>query len=454
MLPSKVIKKLKKIVGKEHVSVHKEDLLSYSYDATQVTSLPEAVVFPGSAQEISAIMKLANQYQFPVLPRGAGSGMSGGAVPIKAGVVVAMSRLNRILEIDEKNMYVWVEPGVVTGDLQEAVAQKGLFYPPDPASLAFSTIGGNVAECAGGARAVKYGVTKDYVMALELVLPTGEIIHTGHKTIKGVTGYNLTPLFIGSEGTLGIFTKILLRLLPLPPAKATLLLGLPQLKILPHLLNKFLHLPEPLTAIEFIDDLCIQCIENHFGLGLPLVEALLLLEADGTEKVVEIIMQQVLDMVKTSGVKVIELARAEKAKKLWEVRRAISPAVFQLGNKKSSHDIVVPRAQILNMVKKIQALRQDYGLPILCFGHIGDGNLHVNIMYDESEAVKAQTVTEEVVRAALTLGGTISGEHGIGLTKARFLSWEIDQPTLKLMQQLKQMLDPNNILNPGKIFLA
>ncbi|MCD6320322.1 MAG: FAD-binding protein [Candidatus Desulfofervidaceae bacterium] len=453
MLSLKVIKKLKKIVGKEYISVHQEDLLSYSYDATQVTSLPEAVVFPGSTQEISAIMKLANQYQFPVLPRGAGSGMSGGAVPIKGGVVLTMSRLNRILEIDERNMYVWVEPGVVTGDLQEAVAKKGLFYPPDPASLAFSTIGGNVAECAGGARAVKYGVTKDYVMALEVVLPTGKIIHTGHKTIKGVTGYNLTPLFIGSEGTLGIFTKILLRLLPLPPAKATLLLGLPQLELLPHLLNKFLRFPEPLTAIEFIDDLCIQCVENHFQLGLPAVEGLLLLEVDGSEKVVEIIVQQVLDMVKTSGVKVIELAWAEKAKKLWEVRRAISPAVFQLGSKKSSHDIVVPRAQILNMVKKIQALRQDYGLPVLCFGHIGDGNLHVNIMYDETEEVKAQTVTEKVIKAALILGGTISGEHGIGLTKARFLSWEINQPTLKLMQQLKQALDPNNILNPGKIFL-
>jgi len=452
MLPSKVIKKLKKIVGKKNVSTHKEDLLSYSYDATQVAFLPEAVVFPRSAEEISAIMKLANQYQFPVLPRGAGSGMSGGTVPVKGGVVLAMTRFNHILEIDERNMYVWVEPGVVTGDLQEAVAKKGLFYPPDPASLSFSTIGGNVAECAGGARAVKYGVTKDYVMALEVVLPTGEIIHTGHKTIKGVTGYDLTSLFIGSEGTLGIFTKILLRLLPLPPAKVTLLLGLPQLKILPHLLDKFLRLPEPLTAIEFIDDLCIQCIEKHFQLGLPPVEALLLLEADGSKKITEIIVQYVSDIAKSFGLKVIEIAWAEKAKKLWEVRRVISPAVFQLGNKKTSHDIVVPRAQILKMVEKIRSLRQDYGLPVLCFGHIGDGNLHVNIIYDETTKAKAQIVTEEIIRTTLALGGTISGEHGIGLTKARFLSWEIDQPTLKTMQQLKKALDPNNILNPGKIF--
>jgi len=452
MLDKKVIKLLQKIVGKEHLTTAPEDLLSYSYDATQIMHLPEAVVFPGTAEEIAAILKLANQYHFAVIPRGAGSGMSGGAVPVKGGVVLALSRLNRILEIDCENMTVWVEPGVVTAALQEAVAKKGLFYPPDPASLSFSSIGGNVAECAGGARAVKYGVTKDYVLGLEVVLPNGEIIHTGKKTIKRVTGYDLTSLFVGSEGTLGIFTKILLRLLPLPEMRATILLGLLKLSSLPLVLKVLLRLPEPLTAIEFIDDLCLKCIASKLPFALPQVEGLLLLEIDGSKEVVEIRQKGLIKLLKQLEVKIITTALGEEAKGLWEVRRAISPAVFQLGEKKSSHDIVVPRAKLLQMIERLKTLRKEYGLPVLCFGHIGDGNLHVNIMYNQGEEDKAKTVAEEVIKAALALDGTISGEHGIGLTKARFMPWEIEPATLNLMHALKRTLDPNNILNPGKIF--
>ncbi len=453
MLPKRVIKILEKIVGRHYISQKKEDLLCYSYDATQLVSLPEAVVFPKSAAEIAEILKLANQYRFSVVPRGAGSGMSGGAVPIRDGVVLAMSRLNRILEIDEKNMWVWVEPGVITGDLQKALAEKGLFYPPDPASLSFCTIGGNVAECAGGPRAVKYGVTKDYVLALEVVLPTGEIIHTGHKTIKGVTGYDLTSLFIGSEGTLGIFTKILLRLLPLIPTKATILLNLTQLNILSSLLIKFLRLPERPTAMEFIDDLCRKCIESQIQFALPEGKGLLLLEVDGSEGMVDLMLESIHSIAKETGAEVIRTQRGKEADQLWEIRRSISPAVFQLGSEKSSHDIVVPRAQILCMIEKIEHLRESYKLPVLCFGHIGDGNLHVNIMYNPEETSRAEIVTEEVIRAALALGGTITGEHGIGFTKARFLPWEIEPNVLKVMQQIKSILDPNNILNPSKIFL-
>jgi glycolate oxidase len=452
MINKTIIKHLQKIVGKKYVTTAPEDLLSYSYDATQIMHLPEVVVFPGTAEEVAAIVKLANQYRFAIVPRGAGSGMSGGAVPVKGGIVLAMSRLNRILEIDCENMTVWVEPGVVTAELQEAVAKKGLFYPPDPASLNFSSIGGNVAECAGGARAVKYGVTKDYVLGLEVVLPNGEIIHTGKKTIKRVTGYDLTSLFVGSEGTLGIFTKVLLRLLPLPETRAAILLGIPKLSSLPLVLKALLNLPEPLTAIEFIDDLCLKCIISKLPFKIPPVEGLLLLEIDGSKKIVKIRQKWLIEILKQLEMNVITTALDEEVKTLWEVRRAISPAVFQLGEKKSSHDIVVPRAKLLPMIERIKSLRNEYNLPVLCFGHIGDGNLHVNIMYNQDEEEKAKTITEEVIKTVLALDGTISGEHGIGLTKARFMPWEIEPAALKLMQALKHTLDPNNILNPGKIF--
>ncbi|MDL1955634.1 MAG: FAD-binding oxidoreductase [Candidatus Desulfofervidus auxilii] len=451
MLSSKVTKALINIVGRDFFSDEKEDLLSYAYDATQEKKMPEAVVFPGSAEEISAIIKLANKYHFPVIPRGAGTGMAGGAVPLKGGVVIVLSRLNRILKIDEKNFYVWVEPGVITGELQQAVAEKGLFYPPDPASLSFSTIGGNIATCAGGARAVKYGVTRDYVLALEIVLPTGEIIHTGRKTIKGVSGYDITSFFVGSEGTLGIFTKILLRLLPFPPAKGTILLNLEKLKVLPHLLMRLLHLPERLTAIEFMDDLCRECIKDKFPFDLPPGEGLLLLEVDGSEKVVNIMLENIITIANELKVEVIKKEKKEKSE-LWEIRRAISPILFQLGEKKASYDIVVPYSHIFSMIKKIKMLRKEYKIHILCFGHIGDGNLHVNILYSSKEKNKAETIAKEIIKNTLNFGGTITGEHGIGYKKAAFLPWEIEPNTLHLMKRLKHTLDPNNILNPGKIF--
>ncbi len=453
MLSQKLIRQLQKIVGKPFISTKPEDLFVYSYDATQIRCLPEAVIFPETAFQISQILKICNLYHLPLVVRGAGSGMSGGAIPIKGGLVLVMSRFNRILEIDKENMTVWVEPGVVTAELQRKVAEKGLFYPPDPASLKFSTIGGNVAECAGGPRAVKYGVTKDYVLGLEVVLPTGEIIHTGKKTIKRVTGYDLTSLFIGSEGTLGIFTKILLRLLPLPETKATCVLGLSELKALPTVLNSLLRLQEPLTAIEFIDDLCLSCIAPKLPFKLPRVEGLLILQIDGSIEGVAVAHTKLLQLLKGLPVVVISTALKEEADRLWEIRRAISPAVFQLGSKKSSHDIVVPRARLLEMVLKIKEIRREFDLPVLCFGHIGDGNLHVNIMYNDNQEERAQMATEAVIKAALSLEGTISGEHGIGLTKARFMPWEIEPAALKAMQNLKRVFDPNNILNPGKIFV-
>jgi len=451
VLPPRVIKAIIKIVGKDFFSDKKEDLLCYAYDATQKSHLPDAVVFPGSAKEISNIIKLANDYHFAVTPRGAGSGMAGGSVPIKKGVVLALTRLNRILEIDEKNLYVWVEPGVITGDLQQAVAEKGLFYPPDPASLSFSTIGGNVATCAGGARAVKYGVTKDYVLALEIVLPTGEIIYTGKKTVKGVSGYDLVPLFVGSEGTLGIFTKILLRLLPLPPQRGTILLNIKNLKILPDLLVKLLYLPERPTAIEFMDDLCRECLKEKFSFSLPPGEGLLLLEADGSEREVDFILDTIITIAKTLNIEIIAKEKGEK-NELWEIRRALSPAIFKFGERKRNYDIVVPYKNILTMILYLKKIREKYGFFILCFGHIGDGNLHVNILYDAQKEDKVEEIAKKIIKKTLNLEGSISGEHGIGFKNITYLSWEIKPHTLFLMQKIKQFFDPNNILNPGKIF--
>ena len=449
MLPKKVIKALEKIVGKDCVSLKKEDLLCYAYDATQITHLPDAVVFPHSCEEISKIMRLANEYLFPVVPRGAGSGMSGGAVPINGGLVLAMSHLNRILEINEEDMWVWVEPGVVTRDLKMVVEERGLFYPPDPASQAFSTIGGNIAECAGGPKAVKYGVTKDYVLALEAVLPTGEIIQTGKKTIKGVTGYDLTSLLIGSEGTLAIFTKILLKLLPLPPAKGTVLLAIRDLNALPSVMHQLLRAPNIPTAIEFIDDLCGRCVEEGFRLDLLKdADGWLLIEVDGSKNSVEEVLKFIEEIANKGDIDILKMENED----IWEIRRAISPSLYRLGEKKISHDIVVPRSRILEMIKKIKSLRRAYNIPVACFGHIGDGNLHVNILFKEGQREQAEIVTAEIMKATLSLGGTISGEHGIGLTKAKFLSWEIRPEVIDLMKRLKRTIDPNNILNPGKIW--
>jgi len=449
VLPKKVIKALQKIVGKNYVSVTKEDLLCYAYDATQITSLPDAVVFPHSSEEISKVMRLANQYLFPVVPRGAGSGMSGGAVPIKGGIVLAMSRFNRILEINENDMWAWAEPGVVTEDLKKAVEEKGLFYPPDPASKGFSTIGGNVAECAGGPKAVKYGVTKDYILALEAVLPTGEIIQTGKKTIKGVTGYDLTSFLVGSEGTLAIFTKILLKLIPLPEAHGTVLLAIKDLEILPNVMYQLLKAPYLPAAIEFIDDLCGRCIEDEFHLGLLKdAHGWLLIEADGNKNSVKGTLEFIKEMENKMDINVLKMGDEN----IWEIRRAISPALFRLGKKKISHDIVVPRSRLLEMIKEIKSLRKEYNISVLCFGHIGDGNLHVNILFEEDKKNQAETITAEVIKTTLSLGGTITGEHGVGLTKAPFLPWEIKYEVIGLMKRLKEAFDPNNILNPGKIF--
>ncbi len=457
MLSDSTIKRLKEIVGDENVSADKESRICYSYDATNQQFLPEAVVFPGNAEEIAEIVKLANSESFPVVPRGAGSGFSGGSLPVKGGVVMVMERLNKIENIDQQNLTAVVQPGVVTGELQAEVESLGLFYPPDPASLKFCTIGGNVAECAGGPRALKYGVTKDYVLGLEVVLPTGEIVHTGVKTIKGVVGYDLTRLMVGSEGTLGIVTKITLKLLPLPDSFKTMLAVFPDIKDAALTVSSIIASKIIPTTLEFMDQESIRCVEDYLKIGLPVdAGALLLIEVDGDQGTVEKQAQLIQETCLTKGASDVNIAETKKEiKELWEARRAISPSLARLNLRKINEDVVVPRSKIPDLISGIRGIASKYNLIIANFGHAGDGNIHVNVMVkkdDPEELEKGEKAVEEIFRLTVDLDGTLSGEHGVGTAKAPYISMELGSREIELMKEVKSIFDPNGILNPGKIF--
>jgi glycolate oxidase len=452
-----IINKLKSIVGKDRLTTAPEELLCYSYDGTGREYPPQAVVFPVSADEISAIMQLANATPFPVVPRGAGSGMTGGALPVAGGVVIALSRFNRILEIDEANQVAVVEPGVITGDLRKTLKKRGLYYPPDPASLKFCTMGGNVAECAGGPSAVKYGVTRDYVLGLEVVLPDGRVIQTGVRTAKGVVGYDLTRLFIGSEGTLGIITKITVRLIPHPSTKKTFLILCKSIMQATSLVAEILTRHRPCT-LEYMDRTAILIVRDKLPFTLTEgTEALLLLEVDGDAPSVAI-QAAALQEFLTAKKDLLSVRQAESTDEidaLWTARRAVSPAAFNLKPHKISEDVVVPRSRIPDLVFFVEDLATENDLTIFTFGHAGDGNIHVNIMLDKNnpqEAASAEIATKALFAQVIKLGGTLSGEHGIGITKAAYLPMELDATSLEVMRGIKKFFDPNNILNPGKIF--
>jgi len=457
VLSHNVIKELTNIVGKDNIQTSKEDLICYSYDATNQKFLPDAVVFPKNVSEISLILKMANSEGFPVVPRGAGSGFSGGSLPVEGGVIVSLERMNKILKIDADNLIAIVEPGAVTGELQWEVEDLGLFYPPDPSSLKFCTIGGNVAECAGGPSAVKYGVTKDYVLGLEVVLPTGEVINTGTQTIKGVVGYDLTKLMVGSEGTLGIVTKIILKLLPLPEATKTMLAVFSDMRDAAAAVSRIISLKIIPSALEFMDKESISCVEEYSSIGLPAdVEALLLIEVDGAKELIEKQAESVKKICLDSRAREVRIAGDKKeAKKLWQIRRAISPSLAKLKPNKINEDIVVPRNKIPEAIIGIREIAKKYSLTNANFGHAGDGNIHVNIMIDKSdkdEFEKAEKAVKEIFELVLDFGGTISGEHGIGISKMPYIGMELSQPAIEVMKKIKQVLDPKGILNPGKIF--
>ena len=456
-MDSKIIKELKKIVGKDNIATAKEDLLCYSYDGTGQTFLPSAVVFPGNTAQVSSIMKLAATDRFPVVPRGAASGMTGGSLPIQGGLVLAMNRLNNILEIDEKNHVAIVEPGVINSHFREKLKEKDLFYPPDPASLKFCTLGGNVAECAGGPSAVKYGVTRDYVLGLEVVLADGRIMQTGVRTAKGVVGYDLTRLFIGSEGTLGIITKITVKVVSLPTAKKTFLAHFSSLAGATGAVNHILKHITPCT-LEYLDKTALKIVRTKLPFRLvPQTQALLLIEVDGDPASVTTQAEQVSQLLRGQK-EVLSLSEArtkEEVDSLWAARRAVSPSSFELKPDKISEDIVVPRARIPQLVEYAEQLSQEFDIPIFTFGHAGDGNIHVNIMLDKSNPIatdNAHTAKKKLFKKVIELSGTLSGEHGVGITKAPFISLELDKTSLDVMQSIKNLFDPYNILNPGKIF--
>ncbi len=457
-LKSSTYKKLKNILGKANISKEKEDLVCYAYDATRQTFLPDAVLFPENTKQVSLVLKLANKEGFPVIPRGLGSGMTGGSIATKGGVVLVMTHFNRIIDIDTNNLIANVQPGVVTGHFHKAVEKKGLFYPPDPSSSEFSTLGGNMAECAGGPCAIKYGTTRDYVLGLEVVLPSGEIINTGVQTVKGVVGYDLTRLLVGSEGTLGVITRITVRLLPLPETVKTMTAAFDDITRAANAVSEIIRQGIIPRTLEYMDNASIKCARSKIKTSLPLdAQALLLLEVDGEAKEAKKSIERLKVICIGLGATDVEIAETdEQAQNLWKIRKAVSPALFKYGPDKINEDIVVPRDKIPDLVKKIDDLRSETGLTMVSFGHAGDGNIHFNIMLDKKnkkEVEKADKAIEALFDYTLELGGTISGEHGVGITKAPYLTKEIDPSTLLWMKKIKDLFDPNGILNPGKIFM-
>ena len=457
MIPENVIHKFEALVGPEHLLTSPEDCWTYAYDATDRAHAPEAVVFPGSAAEISPILKLANEFRFAVTPRGAGTGRSGGAVPITGGVVLVLTRLNRIMEINPADLVAVVEPGVILGRLKREVEDQGLYYPPDPSSAEFCTIGGNVAECAGGAVAVQYGVTRDYVLGLTVVLPTGEIIDAGSRTMKGVVGYDLTRLFLGSEGSLGVITRIILKLAPKPAARQTLAASFGTLAAAAQAVSQILTAGLAPTALEFMDRVTLGCVRELLPFEVPgAAAALLLVAVDGHPRDVEARAAGIARFCREQGAKPVLRARtAAEAENLWKARKVISPALLKVKPNKVSEDVVVPLGAIPALIDGLQKISRRRGLLIPCYGHAGDGNIHVNLLYDRKIEAEREAVSPTVVDIfALTreLRGTLSGEHGIGLTKAPYLGMELSGAAMALQQRLKRAFDPNNIMNPGKIF--
>jgi len=459
-----IVEALRRIVGEGNVLVGAEDAEAVEpYTHDEVVGLradPEVVVRVTSAEQVVEIFKLAQRERVPVTPRGAGYGLSGGAVPVHGGILLSMERMNRILEIDEENLMVTVEPGVITGDIHRAVEAEGLFYPPDPASLDSCSIGGNIAECAGGPRAVKYGVTRHYVCGLDAVLPSGDIITCGGKLVKNVTGYDLIQLLIGSEGTLAVVTRIILRLLPLPKVQVDLLVPYDDFQAAANTVSDIIaHRILP-TTIEFMERDSILAVERLLQKEMPYhdAEAHLLIQLDGNSpEAVDADYEVVGELCLEHGARDVLVAKDRRTRdRLWEARRMIIEALNHESPINHMEDVVVPRAELLPLLKEIKEIAQRHAVRVVCFGHTGDGNVHVNVLKDDipddrwEQLVPA--VTEEVYRFTLSLGGMITGEHGVGVTRRRYLPLALDEAQIKVMRGIRAVFDPNHILNPGKIF--
>jgi glycolate oxidase len=454
-----VLARLREIVGGENVLVDEERVEPYAGDALKEKFPPEAVVLPRSAEEVSKVLSLANERVFPVTARGGGVGYTGGAVPVEGGVVVGTDRMNRVREISVENLYAVTEPGVTTYALQQAVEELGLFYPPDPASYKNSYIGGNVAENAGGIRSAKYGVTKHYVLGLEVVLPTGEVVRTGGSTSKNVVGFDLTGLICGSEGLLGIITEATLKLLPLPEATRTVRATFKTMSAACSCPPAFTRARVTPVAIEVLDRSSIRAVESEFAFGIdPEAGALLLVSVDGPREEVEREARIVEEVVKSlGGYDVLRSESREDEDRLWDVRRALSPAIKKFGTLKFNEDVVVPRSRVPELIERVEDIGRRHDTFVVNFGHLGDGNIHVNFMCERSDAeavARARAAVGETFAASVELGGTISGEHGIGYVKAPYLNMALGAETVEAMRRIKRALDPLGILNPGKMFVS
>lgn len=452
-----MIDSLQKVVGKDSVITDKESLLCYSYDATRIERMPDLLLRPGTPEDVASILKIANSGEIAVIPRGAGTGFAGGSVPVHGGIVLSLQSMERILEINRDDLYAVVEPGVITRDLQKAVEAEGLFYPPDPSSVNFCTIGGNIATGAGGARGIKYGTTKDYVMGLDVVLASGDIISTGTRAPRSVAGYDLTRLMVGSEGTLGVITKAILRLIPLPEKIVTLAAIFPSLYSATSTVGHVLRSAIRPMVIEFMDRESIRVVRDLLPIGVrEKGEAMLIIEIDGAQGVVERELQKAKEICIRSGAIDVEIANApSERERLWIARRSVSPALYKINPTKINEDVVVPRSRLSDLIGEIEKIATYYKVQIVSFGHAGDGNLHVNLMIDDKDAEeygRARKAVQALFEAVLRLGGSISGEHGIGITKAPFLQMEVGERVIGLMKGVKRVFDPNNILNPGKLW--
>lgn len=456
-----IVKAVQEIAGQRNVLVDAEALEPYTHDeVVGLSADPEVVVRVTSAEQVAEIIKLAQRERVPVTPRGAGYGLSGGAVPVHGGIVLSLEKMNRILEIDKENLMVTVEPGVITGDLHRAVEEEGLFYPPDPASLDSCTIGGNIAEGAGGPRAVKYGVTKDYVCGLEAVLPSGEIVHMGGKRVKDVTGYNLIQLLIGSEGTLAVVTKIILRLLPRPRYCVDLLVPFDDFSSAAQTVSDIIERRIVPATIEFMEHDSVLAVERLLGKELPFREAAaqLLIQVDGNhQESVDAEYEAVAGVCLDNGAIDVLVAKDSRTRdRLWEARRLIIDALNNESPLNHMEDVVAPRAQLPALLEGIQEIATRLEVRIVSFGHAGDGNVHVNVLKDdlpqERWAAIVPQASEALYRLAISLGGTITGEHGIGVTRRRYLPLALDEAQIAIMRDIRQVFDPNHILNPGKIF--
>lgn len=458
MISQKLINELEALLGKDNVLTEKEDMITYSFDATagMPSQNPDVVVCPNSTEEVAAIVKLANKYNVPIYPRGSGTNLSGGTIPIEGGIVLSMLNMNRILEVDPENLTALVEPGVIIQTLNNEVAKYGLIYPPDPGTVNTATMGGSVMECSGGLRGLKYGVTKHYIMGMEMVLANGEIIKWGGKTVKNVTGYDITALFTGSEGTLGILTKILVKLIPAPETRKSFLVVFDDLDKAGRCISAIIRNKIIPATLEIMDNVTIRTVEEYAKVGLPVnAEAILLIEVDGYKEAVEREAAMVHQVCKEEGAVEIKTAQNdEEREKVWTARRAALPALAQVSPTTVLEDATVPRSKIPEMLKAIREIAAKYNLTIGTFGHAGDGNLHPTILTDKNnheEMQRVEKAVDEIFEVAVKLGGTLSGEHGIGMAKAKYLNLEFGEAGVNVLRRIKEALDPEYRLNPGKI---